>query len=139
MHLLTHGQQAVELCDDLERAIPDFDSKEAREYFSHVQVAHRHMMAAQALITELRVQLKLSGRYMDSKLAMMTKFRVKQSELSGSPLRLGVWSSHKMPLKRLKAPPPDAGIVVVKEAKKRGRPKSNSDADDEDFNENGSD
>lgn len=139
MHFVTHGQQAVTFCRELERFIPDFDSRASREYWGRVAQAHRDMLAIRALTSELRTQLKRTGRYSGSKLELMTDFGVKLSELATEPLCLGVWSVKKQPLKRLAHPPVDAELVPVSDAKKRGRPKSKSDEEEDDFNEDESD
>ncbi len=56
MHVVTHGQHSVVFCEDLERTIPDSDSKASREYYGHVHVAHRNMMAIRGSSAMRRVQ-----------------------------------------------------------------------------------
>jgi hypothetical protein len=135
MHFVTHGQQSVTLCDELDRFIPDFDSRASKAYWGRVAEAHRDMLAIRALTSELRTQLKRTGSYSGSKLELMTEFGVKMSELATEPLCLAVWSVKKQPLKRLKRPPADAELVPPPEPKKRDRPAENDVEDDEGFNE----
>jgi hypothetical protein len=142
MHFVTHGQQAVQFCSDLDRLIPDFDSRATKAYFRHVQRAHKNILAVQALTAEFRTQLKLSRRYSGSKLQMMDEFGVKLAELSSEPLYLGTWSAKEVHAKRLRRPPSDAELVSVAESKKpkkRERSKAKQSPEEEEFNEDDSD
>ncbi len=70
---------------------PNFDDDERQERFGQLQSSHQRMRATQALLRELRVQLKKENRYKGSKLEFMDHFGVKLSELSDWPFFLGAF------------------------------------------------
>ena len=70
---------------------PNFDDDQRQEGFGQLQSSHQRMRATQALLRELREQLKREHRYKGSKLEFMDHFGVKLSELSEWPFYLGAF------------------------------------------------
>lgn len=105
--------------------VPLFDAPDTRNEYALLERSHKRMNAVRLATSELRTQLKLSGRYRGSKLEFLDFVEAKLSEPSGRAFVCVPWSPPYVRQSHGRGRalgPPQAALELPSSKKKRDRP-----------------